>query len=65
MKNETQKLLGLLFIVIGIVLFIFCLGEFVLRLLGALFALWLISLGMRMNSIPFMYFFSSRFINRR
>lgn len=55
---QQKSPLGLLFILLGLILFIAVAGEFLLRLLFALLALWLVAYGSQLwTGRPFNVFF--------
>jgi sugar phosphate permease len=47
-----NRFLGTLLTIFGIIILTMTLGEFVLRIMIALFALWLINYGLRMQGQP-------------
>lgn len=49
-NHQCKNPLGIFFIILGAILFLGAAGEFLLRLLFALLALWLIAYGIRLVS---------------
>ena len=49
---KTNYVLGILCIIAGIVIIIFAVGDLLLRLIIALFALFLINYGLRLRGLP-------------
>ncbi|HBR70618.1 TPA: hypothetical protein DIC20_03120 [Candidatus Dependentiae bacterium] len=52
MSQNTEKNKGILFIIIGSILFILFAGKFLLYIVGAIIGLLLINYGLYLNNLP-------------
>lgn len=62
-KIDTQKALGLFLTILGMVLFIFLMGDLLFRVIGGILALALINYGLQKQSLPSLLVYSVNLFN--
>lgn len=65
MFHSYRPLLGACFIIVGVFVLIFTIGQLIFRILMALFALSLINIGLQLYHLPSVYVFLNRWFFRR